>query len=51
MAAGPKALGKFRKLVMRRIKWTGGDDDEMEDEEDQDEMKVRACPSLQWTAA
>uniref|UniRef100_A0A6U4VCR6 Uncharacterized protein n=1 Tax=Hemiselmis andersenii TaxID=464988 RepID=A0A6U4VCR6_HEMAN len=33
---GPKALAKFHKLVMKRIKWSAQDEDE---EEDEDEMK------------
>ena len=29
---GPKALQKYKRLMLVRMKWTGGDDDDVEDE-------------------
>eukprot|EP00931_Biecheleriopsis_adriatica_P102323 TRINITY_DN7730_c0_g1_i1.p1 TRINITY_DN7730_c0_g1~~TRINITY_DN7730_c0_g1_i1.p1 ORF type:complete len:575 (-),score=203.35 TRINITY_DN7730_c0_g1_i1:43-1767(-) len=41
---GPRAIKRYKKLMMRRIKWTEDQDDEDEDDDDQDEV---TAPKLQ----
>jgi len=36
---GPKAVRRFKKLVLRRIKWSGGTDEEIEDDDEDEKLK------------